>query len=264
MKNLKPLYIPKHWPMRIVLFSSGGPGNTNALFAVQDTYPGLIKVVLCVADRPGIPTLIISESRGVPCLIYDFEKEYQNHANHCTDKMTKAQLRMLIHNRILKDILCFEEISGRIDFAILAYRRLIEGKLLDYFQDRMINQHPADLTIFDCSTKNRKYIGIHGHSRIIKDSCGGSRTSCILVNSGIDSGEILGQGAFLPFAAEVTTANINDHENRQKEHSDWPILQFVVKGIAEGRYSLSSERFPDGNRKVYYDGKEQPYCGFRL
>ncbi|MHC5762878.1 hypothetical protein, partial [Nostoc sp.] len=86
----------------------------------------------------------------------------------------------------------------------------------------------------------------------------------ILVNSGVDSGEILGQGAFLPFTAEVTNANISDHENRQKAHSDWPILQFVVKAIAEGRYSLSSEHFSDGNRKVYYDGKEQPYCGVRL
>lgn len=261
---MKHIYKPKERPMRVVLFSSSGPGNTQAILDLMDEYPKLIKLVLCVCDRAGIPTIEIAKERSIETIVVDFDAEIKKHSlKKSRDNELKKKISERLHDDILSKINAFEYSKGKIDLAVLAYRRIITGKLFSYFSDRMINQHPADLSIFDTNNK-RKYVGIGGHHRSLEDDCGGSKTSCILVNERVDSGEILAQGKFVKFDQEKSLSNFDAHEILQKKVSDWPVLRFVLKGIAQGKYGVSGERFEDGCRIIKYEGNKLGYSGMQL
>lgn len=253
---LKKIYDGSDYPMRIVLFSSGGPGNTNALLALQDAYPNLINVSLVVVDRLGIPTVDIAQSRGIPIIYREFDQLLE----HATDKET---VQKKIHDEILFEIRKFESKSWKVDLAVLAYRRIIRGSLLEYFSGRMINQHPADLSIYSICSKQRKYVGINGHKQSLLDGMGGARTSCFLVDEGIDSGILIGQGQFVPFTGDFSEDSIFEHEQLQKKMSDWPLLQTVVYHIALGNISLEiNSNHPE--RQLFFSGERLGYTGIQI
>src|SRR5438046_9355954 len=52
------LFLPRVGePLRIVFFASGGPGNLNAVLALQDVLPTKVSVSLVVTDRPNVPAI---------------------------------------------------------------------------------------------------------------------------------------------------------------------------------------------------------------
>jgi len=169
------------------------------------------------------------------------------------------------HNRMLDQIRAQERLlNRRFDLAVLSYRRWIHGNLLEYFKDRMINQHAGDLTsLSECF--DRKYVGINPVWTALRSGEVRTRTSTIMVAEGHDSGEILCQGPWVQYNDDsLSKEQALEHENRQKVESDWPSLSFALVRIAQGRYSLGDEVHEDGSRIVYLDGAPLPFGGVGL
>ena len=256
--------------MRIVFFVSGGGGNLNCGIALQKQLPGKIEISLVIADRMNTKAEEIARQAGIPVVAYDFEQQAGVY-KEC--RKTEALYRQyqqqaeLFHDRVLEDIIAHEAVHGRFDLAVLSYRRIIRGKLLNYFDGRMINQHPGDLTEM-CSREGTKRL-LTGYDPVLKALKYGkrnTRTSTIMVRDGIDTGEILARGPEVAFDEPAPTRqNADLHELKQKEQSDWPVLRFVLEGIAAGRFSISEKPFfNDGCRQVLYDSVVLPYGGFDM
>jgi phosphoribosylglycinamide formyltransferase-1 len=252
-------------PMRIAFFASGGPGNLHAAFELEDIAPHLIKVAVIVTDRSGIPAIDLARARGVPVIVRDFERECGSWRAQRGSPETEAAYRSkseAFHDAIAEELEKIEASSGaRIDLAVLAYRRIIRGRLLRRFEGKMINQHPADLSVL-ASSGERAYVGIGGHARAIRSGEGRSRTSTIVVREGIDTGEILCQGPWVPYQGDGSDDSIGRHEAIQKCASDWPSLRFALAAIALGGFGCSERaRHLDGSRIVSLFGETVPREG---
>lgn len=267
----KPIFTPVEGrPMHVVFFASGGPGNVLAAFAAEDAMPSRIRIGAVVTDRPGIPAIDVAEERRRPCLVHDFASECGSWAAHRGDPTQEDLYRQRagrFHDAVLDKIMMLEqELGWKFDLAVLAYRRIITGKLLTYFEERMINQHPADLAVIDVSTARRSYVGIGGLARSLRCGERWTRTSTILVRSSVDAGEILTRGPQVEFTGDPEDArDVEAHEQRQKRLSDWPSLRFTLAGVSQGYYRLSTdERYPDGCKVVWFRGERLPYGGVEL
>lgn len=244
-------------PMRTLVFASGGPGNFNAALELAAAHPDWLSIELLVTDRPATPAEALARERGVPALCMDFDA----FARSGPSGRPPAAAREAFHDAMLTGIKSFEDASGRrLDFGVLAYRRIITGRLLDYFDMRLINQHPADLAI--CAPDGRRlYTGMDGHRRSLTDGRGGARTTTILVDAGVDTGEIICRGPFCAFTGNSRDASaIARHEEMQKQHSDWPSLQFALAAIATGALSRS----PGRPVRFYLNGAPAPETGIEV
>jgi folate-dependent phosphoribosylglycinamide formyltransferase PurN len=261
MLTSKLLYEPRPGnPMRVVFFASGGPGNLSAAFDVEDRFPNLMRIEAVAADRGNIPAITLAKSRGRLTVVRDF-------ASLIGSPHTPGYLegREHLHDEMLNDLARIEGNSGfHFDLAVLAYRRIITGALLNRFKDRMINQHPADLTELQID-RSRRYTGIEGLGLSLADGKPYTRTSTILVGPGVDTGEILCQGPRVPTLGVQFPSDLDSHETNQKKLSDWPSLRFALESIAKGHFALADSGFhPDGCRSVLYRGMQMGYGGVDL
>jgi phosphoribosylglycinamide formyltransferase 1 len=160
-----------------------------------------------------------------------------------------------------------------IDLIVLGgYMRIVSKVLLDAYPDKIINIHPADLSIL--ADGKRKYVGGDAVYDAIKAGEPSTRSSVIMVDGGIDHGEMLVQGreCFVDTNYSVSlreyvdgTANRKGHQEIQKEISDWPALTKTLELIAQGRLALGTEKRHYGEwRGVYLDGKLLSYGGLEL
>lgn len=255
-------------PMSIVFFASGGPGNIETAFGAEDESAGALRIDLVVTDRDRIPSIDVARSRGRPHLVFDFAAGCGPVPGPSATEQTRrayGAARERLHTAILRELQAIERTRGYpFDVAVLAYRRIVTGPLLAYFAGRMINQHPADLA--DVADGQRLFIGIAGHARALRSGRGRSRTSTIIVRDGIDTGEILARGPWVPFAGRADDLSaIAEHENVQKHESDRPVLRFVLRALAAGEFALSGEhRHVDGCAVVCYRGEPLGYGGIEL
>ena len=242
--------------MRIVFFASGGPGHFAAACSLAEEFPGLLEVRLLVCDRRNTPSSKVARENAIEVLEYD----WIDHAASLQGASRADQSRYF-HDQIHNDIVSFERRDGgRLDLAVLAYRQIIRGTLLERFEGACINQHPADLSVRDSG--GRRFTGIGGHARALRSGQRRSCTSTILVRDGIDNGEILCRGPFVPFAgAADDLVAIRRHEEIQKARSDWPSLKFALAAIATGRMAISNERHDDGCFVMLLDDSPLPYGG---
>lgn len=255
---LRPLWRPSSQPLRVAVFSSQGPGNLQAALDAAQSDPERMEVCLVVTDRLGIPSIRLAKDRGLPVISRDFGSA----TAHLTGP-AKAAASDHLHEEILEEIRGLEERSRPIDLCVLAYRRILRGALYDYFRDRMINQHPADLTVLE-RDGSRRYTGIGGLGRSLKDGVSATRTSTILVTRQVDGGEILVQGAPVAVSCPGGAYDAVAHEEKQKRVSDWPALQQALHLIAHGRLSVGPPLWPDGCRSVYLNGRRLGYGGVQL
>lgn len=266
--NRAPLISSGGQKLHVAVFTSGGPGNLSVVYAVADELPDLLEVSCVVTDRLGIPSIGLAHERNTAVIARDFgarcgpRPPAQDIEAFCRYQV----LTEALHDEILNEMEVLEhERKIRIDFLVLAYRRIIQGHLLERFRDRVINQHPADLARLDESSGARLYAGISGAQRACRRGEQATRTSTILVNSGVDTGEILCQGPWVPWRGSCERASdLAAHELQQKRLSDWPSLNFALRGMVGGRFWVGEHRHTDGCRVIYLDGVELPYSGYSV
>lgn len=170
------------------------------------------------------------------------------------------------------DSITLEKIKG-YDIDVIAlggYMSIITRPLLDAFPGKIINVHPADLSVMEGG--KRKYVGLHA---VLDAILNGERylySSTHVVRERVDEGEILMRSrpveVWLPDGVtfehlrkeenkDLLEKVVKENQSRLKERGDWVIFPKTLEMIALGRYGLDDE----GN--VYVDKKLMPN-GLRL
>jgi phosphoribosylglycinamide formyltransferase-1 len=227
-----------------------------------------LSVDLLITDRFDIKAIDYANEHGIPVIARDFEQICGNSklakkSKYRSEKYYKCSINF--HNTILDEITIIEQKRGyKFDLAVLSYYRWIHGKLLEYFDGRMINQHPADLSILGDDGK-RKYIGINPAYLSILDGNKKTRTSTILVRNGHDTGEILCQGPWCTYTYEkISKENAALHELKQELISDVPSLVYTLYGISKGHFSIGRDCHTDGCKVIFHCDMPLPYSGYEL
>jgi folate-dependent phosphoribosylglycinamide formyltransferase PurN len=270
------LFDPLRGKMRVVAFASGSGTNfREAVRGSRDPDSGY-SVNLLLTDKER------SKGETIGAIMYaqQFEIPYMSmpgfrmcgswqEARKTPEGIIAYNEKAIIFNQaMLDEVLQFErEYNMQFDLAVLAgYMRLFKGPLWRRFNNRAVNVHPADLSVFDGDGR-RKYTGMSTVYDALAAGETRTRSSIILVDPETDAGAVLVSGPWVEYTGTrpVTQESASEHQNLQKERSDWPALKFALYSIAHGHIDLHRRKFHrDGNPVVVYQGQELPYEGFAL
>ncbi len=210
----------------IVCFSSGGPGNFATVVDFCKNHIAEARIINLITDRAGIPAIQVAKDNAIDFRVFDFadKLDLKNQAGQ--------EMRMLECQPILEHLISLEQKHGAIDLIVLAFRRVLVGEILQQYAGRIINMHPADLSVWDINSRTRRYVGIGGLKLSILDGNGETRTSIHQVDHGVDTGELLCLGPWVPVQMnQMNNANVEHHEQKQKIQSDRPALLAVLEKI---------------------------------
>jgi prepilin-type processing-associated H-X9-DG protein len=246
-------------PLRVAVFVSSTGGNLNTLLRISEREPDLFQVCIVISHSPANGAVAIAERHHIRTWRGDFDKHCGlRSAAQTADELKRYRDRARTwHDEIDKRLLAWECVHGDIDLVVLAYHRLIEGQLLRRYSGRMINVHPGDLTILT-GDHRRLLVGMNPVGDAISAGHPATRTSCFMVDNGIDTGPILCRG---PAVAVEHGRFADDQEALQKIVSDPVALEWTVRAMAARRISFSSARHLDGSNVVLLDGHPMPFGG---
>jgi len=253
--------------MRVALFISGS--GTNGVKIIQrslDTQSNF-EVSLIFSDVRDTRTKRSGSKRSRAKDIadeYEISYEYVDIRDFYKDrglKRTDLSIRPDFDRLVLEKLSKYE-----LDLLINAgYMSIMTPVLLSEYNGRIVNVHPADLSLMDGD--QRKYVGIHVVEEAILAGEQELRSTTHIVREVVDGGEILVISKSVPVKLGRTIEEFLDdkklrkgivstHQTRLKEEGDWVVLPMTVQMISEGRFSIG----PNG---VYLDGEYVPH-GHRL
>ena len=258
----KPIHDPAKGRMRVACFASGSGTNARKIIERSLKPDSLYDVVLMFSDVRDSRT---RKSGDKMCMAKDIAEEY-GVGYECEDirdfykekgvPRRDLSVRPEFDERVLMKIAPYG--LGLICNA--GYMTIMTPPILEAYSGRIINVHPADLTIMEGS--ERKYVGIHVVEEAILAGEKALRGTTHIVREVVDHGEILvlseplqvklPPGVALRQLSEDKALRkrvVGEHQARLKERGDWVIYPLTVQLIAEGRFSLGS----DG---VYFDGEK--------
>lgn len=249
--------------MRVAGFVSGSGTNLvrileheRRLAASRGQSP--FRVIVIFTDNAASNANSIGERFDVPVVTSDIMDFYRSRGH--ADKRDLS-LRPVFDERTLE---LLREIP--IDVVALAgYMSIVTKPLLERFNGRMINVHPADLCVRD--GHRRLYTGARAVDLAIAAGDRALRSSVHIVREAVDYGEVLLRSA--PVRVEFpegTSAEdlarperkaelrriADEHQTRLKERGDWEIFPRVLEWIADGRYGF------DEAGGLCFDGASAP------
>jgi folate-dependent phosphoribosylglycinamide formyltransferase PurN len=152
--------------------------------------------------------------------------------------------------------------------ALGGYMSILTRPILERYDGRIVNVHPADLSITEDG--RRKYTGLNAVRDAILSGERWLYSTTHIVRERVDYGEILVRSkpveVRLPEGVspeglrrdkELLRRVVRENQERLKERGDWVIYPLTLQLIAEGRFAL------DGRGGVYLDGVLLPH-GLRL
>lgn len=257
--QFRPIYQKcKNKAMNVVVFGSGSGTNLEALLRAQREFitesgKPLFEVKALFTDRQ-CRFHEIAERERLPLIHHSFVKFSKEYGS---DDYLDPQLRHAYDEKNV-ELLKNAAIENRftVDLIFLTgYMRVIFPPILNYFSDKILNVHPADLTLKDDLGK-RKYVGSNAVIDALMNGETKTRSSVILIDENVDSGPILISGPWLPYTEgiPVTYKRATHHLDKQKMFSDWRVCIKAVELIAEGRFAISSDRQVELDNKVLGPG----------
>jgi len=218
-------------PISLAVFGSGTGTNLEALLNHQKQ-TSLFDIEIVVTDRP-CRCLEIAGVHDIPIIFHSYSEFRAHYSGMNLRESYDTNTVALIDTHCVQN-------KSTIDLVVLAgYMRLISTPLLNYFNHRIINIHPADLEIKDVSGR-RLYIGTNAVYEALIAGEKRTRSTIIQVNEKVDDGPILGFGPWVDYLEgnPVTEEKARIHQNKQKHESDWPGLIQVIEKIARGEVQL--------------------------
>jgi phosphoribosylglycinamide formyltransferase 1 len=176
--------------------------------AASDLYPAEITVV--IANRPDAAGLARAAAAGVPTAVVDHQVFGAD--REAFERALEAEL----------------EPRGIELVCLAGFMRLFSPWLIDRWQDRMLNIHPALLPAFK---------GLNTHARALAAGVKIHGATVHLVVAEMDSGPILAQAALA--VHEHDTPQTLAARVRRLEHRIYPL---ALKLVAEGRVRIQDGR----------------------
>ncbi len=196
--------------MKIAIFVSGRGSNLNTILNYPDLN-NLLEVAAVFSDKTNCKAFEIANEFGIKNFVMG-EGEGKTNQNEIT--------------KVLKEL--------SIDFIVLAgYLKLIPKELVEYFENRIINIHPALLPSFG----GKGMYGMNVHRAVFDSSAKVSGATVHFVDTTYDTGKIIAQKC-------VDISDVNNPEEIAErvlkiEHQ---LLPEVVKAFAENRIKIESGR----------------------
>lgn len=196
--------------MKIAVFVSGRGSNLRAIL----NYPDLkdkIKIVAVISDKIDCKAFEIAGEFGINIFTVG-DGDGRINQNDITSTLKKLE----------------------VDFIVLAgYLKLIPNELIEQFENRIINIHPALLPSFG----GKGMYGLNVHRAVFNSSAKISGATVHMVDMTYDTGKIIAQKC----------VDISDVKNAEEiaervlkiEHQ---LLPEVVKAFAENRVKIESKR----------------------
>ena len=255
----QPIHTPTAEPMKVACFMSGSGTNTVKIIEAS-MKTRAYRVTLIFTDVKDTRrkkngekmsrALDIAEKYGISYECRDIRDFYKKHGRKRSDLTLRPEFDMQV----------LEAIRG-YDIDIIAnagYMSIVSQPLLDAYDGRIVNVHPADLTIKQ--NGHRKYTGIH----VVRDAILAGetqlRSTTHIVRAEVDGGEVLAVSqpvqVQLPAPLDKVEADkkllekvVDEHQDRLKENGDWVVYPYTLRLIAEGRLALNNDGV------VYLDGE---------
>jgi phosphoribosylglycinamide formyltransferase-1 len=258
-----PIYRPvpgRH--MRVACFMSGSGTNARKIIERSQQHGSNYRVELIFTD---VKDESIDREGKKACRALEIAREHEI-AYECVDIMDFYKSRGHTSKKDLSLRPDFDtQVVAAIEkhsidlIALAGYMSITTRPLLNRYDGRIINVHPADLT--KIANGERKYVGIHTvRDAILEGECEIKATTHV-VREKVDNGEILVVSK--PVAVELPPgvtieklredkellkSVVEEHQDRLKKEGDWTIYPLTVQMIGEGRFSID-------NSAVYLDGK---------
>jgi folate-dependent phosphoribosylglycinamide formyltransferase PurN len=257
-------------PMRVACFVSGSGTNARRIIERSLEADSRYEASLIFADvrddrlrksgEKRCRAKDIADEYGISYECEDIRDFYKERGVKRTDLSLRPEFDRLVVEKVAP--------HGIDLIALAGYMSITTQPLLDAYDGRMVNVHPADLSIMEGD--ERKYVGIH----VVKDAILAGekelRASTHVVREKVDHGEILVVSKPVPVRLpegvdlgelvpdkKLFKAIVDEHQEQLKERGDWMIFPLTIQMISEGRFAL------DGEGGVYVDGALAPQ-GFRL
>jgi folate-dependent phosphoribosylglycinamide formyltransferase PurN len=261
----KPVSHPKE-KMRVACFMSGSGTNVQRIIERSLQPDASYRVVLIFSD---IKHTALDKEGKIICNALDIAKE--NRIDYECIDIIDYYLERGQHSK--KDLSLrpgFDELvvkkiePYKIDLIVLGgYMSIQTAPLLERYKGRIINVHPADLTIMN--GMERKYVGMHTIRDAIMEGEKYLKSTSHIVREKVDNGEILIVSKPIPVRLPIgvtlekiredkviRNVVIEDHKARLKKEGDWIIYPLTVQMIGEGRFILK-------NDLLFLDGKPAPH-----
>lgn len=200
--------------MRIFVCFSG---NASAFRDIRHNYPGWrydYEVVGAATDNGDAPGRLFFEEHTIPC-------EY-------IDRSTPRQFDHCLAETIMRYNPDYIVFSG--------FMRIVTNDFIDRFEGKIVNIHPADLSIIDSETGKRAFTG-KGIDAIRKTIESGRKTICAtthMVEKGaVDGGRILAQSLPCVIAPNETPQMV---QNRLKIIADGQALHYTIRMLISQGY----------------------------
>ena len=247
----EPIYSDVDRLMNVALFVSGSGTNARKIIERSFQPDSRYKVILIFTDIKDSRTRKngskmcyakdIADEYGISYEVVDIRDFYKERGLKRTDLSIRPDFDKLVIKKIE---------SYPIDVIALAgYMSITTKPLLDRYTGKILNVHPADLSIMD--GKERKYIGIHTVRDAILEGETELKSTTHIVREKVDHGEILLISEPVPIILppKVTIEDlkndkkllnriVDDHKTQLKEQGDWQIFPATIQMIAEGRFAL--------------------------
>lgn len=191
---------------RIAVLVSGNGSNLQAL--LDDAFCGP-RIVLVLADRPGVRALERAEARDVPSAVIEPDGFPDRDA----------------FDRAVADVL----LDHGVDVVVTAgYMRLLGGPVLDAFGGRWLNTHPALLPSFP---------GMHAVRDALAHGVKVTGVTVFLVDAGVDTGPIVAQ-------EPVSVRDDDDWDSLEARilEVEHRLLPAAVRALAQGRISADGRQ----------------------
>lgn len=178
--------------MRVAIFASGNGTNFEVLAKhfQEGTIPG--KLVLLFCNHPDAPVMKRAARLGVPAESFTVKS--------CGGKEPYEQKVLALLRKY------------QVDFIALAgYLRVVGPTILDHYDHRIINLHPAWLP---------EYPGLNSIQRAFDDHRKQTGVTVHYIDAGLDSGPIIAQ-RHVPILPDDTVATLEQRVH-QTEHQLYP------------------------------------------
>ncbi len=227
---MKPLYRPVPGRlMRVVILFSGG---ASALKYLLENDPGLNVNYQCVGaltDNKSAAGIELARRADIPVEIFD----YRDFIRERHAKYSDWQARHEYFAHVVDKLATWQP-----DIVMLSgFMLIVREPLLSAYKHRILNVHPADLTIMD-EKGRRKYTGMDAVADAIQAGERETRSTIHLVTEEVDGGPIIVLSD--PLAVEPGVDS-HTHQERMKWACDGPAYQKALELLASGRVWLDEQ-----------------------
>jgi len=189
--------------LNIAVFASGRGSNFQAVFSKIQAGEIRAKIKCLISNNPESPALEFAKKNGISAFAIDIKSVAS----------TKQFLKILEDNKISLIVLA-------------GYMKLIPNEVVERFQNKIINIHPALLPAFG----GKGCYGMNVHKKVIKSGVKYTGATVHFVNNNYDEGQIIAQ-EIVSVLPEDTPEDVAQRVLKV-EHN---LLPQVVKKICENQ-----------------------------